>query len=389
MIHRFRSGIFLIVVLVVLIASVPCASAGLPIKAKSAILIEAQTGEVLYEHNPDEKLPIASVTKIMTLVLALEALNEGKVSMDDVVVGSYLAKSMGGTQIWLEEGEQMSFRDMLYAVAVGSANDCAVAIGEYLGGSFDAFVEHMNRKAQELGMVNTHYANPTGLDAPDHYSTARDIAILSRYAVQLPLFLDLVSTWEYWVRQDTPQEVWLTSFNKLLKQYPGCDGIKTGYTSTAGYCLSATAKRNGLRLIAVALGSSTRDDRNNTIKALLDYGFQMYKAEKLVSQGESFGRLPVILGVTDSVELVSCSELRYPVKKGTELTLTKKVNLPETVTAPIAKDQVIGEVVFTDRSGKVVAKTEIVAAESIERAGFFKIIKQTVHQLLKALFFRK
>ncbi len=387
MIKRCRLGVLLLLLAVVLF-SLPVSAASLPIKAKSAILMEAQTGEILYEHNPDEKLPIASVTKIMTMALALEALRDEKVTMDDVIVGSYLAKSMGGTQIWLEEGEQMSFRDMLYAVAVGSANDCAVAIAEYLGGSLESFAAIMNERAAELGMTNTNYVNPTGLDAPEHYSTARDVAILSRYALTLPQFTTLTSTWEYWVRKGTPQEVWLTTFNKLIKQYPGCDGLKTGYTSKAGYCLSATAQRDGLRLIAVVLGADTAQNRTNSIKALLDYGFQMYKSEKLISKGEPLGDVQVLHGVADKVELSAGEDLIFPVKRGQSLELTREIQVPEYAEAPISQGDYLGDIVFKDPAGNVVAKTQIVAQSSVERAGFVKIVGQTMRQMLKALFFR-
>lgn len=387
MLTRCRPGVLLLLLAVVLF-SLPVEAVTLPIKAKSAILMEAQTGEVLYEHNADEKLPIASVTKIMTMALALEALRNQKVTMDDVIVGSYLAKSMGGTQIWLEEGEQMSLRDMLYAVAVGSANDCAVAIAEYLAGSVESFVAIMNERAAELGMTNTHFVNPTGLDAPDHYSTARDVAILSRYALTLPHLTTLTSTWEYWVRKGTPQEVWLTTFNKLIKQYPGCDGLKTGYTSKAGYCLSATASRDGLRLIAVVLGASTAQNRTDSIKALLDYGFQMYKSEKLVTKGEPLGEVKVLHGLADKVEIVSGDDLVYPVKRGESLDLTKEIRVPEYVEAPINTGEELGEIVFKDAAGNVVAKTQIIAQSGVERAGFGKIVGQTMRQMLKALFFR-
>ncbi len=390
MINRCRSGLTLILILsLLLVFSATGLAANLPIKAKSAILMEAQTGEVLYQHNPDEQLPMASVTKIMTMVLALEALRDNKVSFEDVVVGSYLAKSMGGTQIWLEEGEQMSFKDMLYAVAVGSANDCAVALAEYLGGSFDAFVAIMNKRASELGLTNTNYVNPSGLDAPNHYTSARDIAILSRYAVTLPLFLELTSTWEYWVRKGTPQEVWLTTFNKMIKQYPGYDGIKTGYTSQAGYCLSSTAQRNGVRLLAVVLGANTRQDRDQSIKALLDYGFQLYKAEQLLSKGEPLGQVEVLHGLSDSVDIIAGADLIYPVKKSATLDLSRELQCPSVIVAPITQGEQIGTIVFMDPQGNIVAKTPILAAETVERAGFFKIIGQTTRQMLKALFFGK
>lgn len=238
----------------------PPAAPELKLASKAAVLMDAASGQVLYALNPDEPLPPASVTKIMTLMLALEAVHEGRISMADVVVASERAASMGGSQIWLEPGERMTLRELLYAIAVGSANDASVAVAEALAGSEEAFVEMMNRRAQALGMKHTRFANATGLppqetgDPGPHVASAYDLALLSRQAAQTPGLLEMVSTWEYTMRRDGIQKPVLYNFNRLLKRYPGVDGIKTGMTSEAGYCIAVTAVRDNLRLIAVTLG---------------------------------------------------------------------------------------------------------------------------------------
>lgn len=371
-----------------LVCATAASSVAAPVvRAPSAILLEASGGKVLWEKDADRPLPIASLTKIMTMTLVLEALRDGKVTLDDVVTGSALARSMGGTQIWLEEGEQMSLRDMLYAVAVGSANDCAMALAEHVAGSVDEFVRLMNQRAAQLGMTNTRFANPTGLDAPDNYSTARDLALLSRYAVTLPLFLELTSTWDYYVRKDTPKEVWLTTFNKLLKQYPGCDGIKTGFTDTARYCLAATAKRDGLRLIAVVLGAPTSKDRMADIRALLDYGFRAYEAVKVLPGGSAVASVEVLRGAQDKVDAVVAEDVYVVVPRGQRGQWQKEVVLHKPIVAPVKKGQVVGVLVFT-REGEKVAEVPLVSAAEVPRGNVVKIFLQTTRQLLRSLFRR-
>ncbi|MGE5553178.1 MAG: D-alanyl-D-alanine carboxypeptidase family protein [Betaproteobacteria bacterium] len=356
----------------------------LKVTAPSAILIEAGSGKTLFAHNADRKQPIASLTKIMTLTLALEALRDGKVKLADMVSGSALAKSMGGTQIWLEEGEQFTFKDMLYAVGVGSANDCAVALAEYLGGSFEGFVAAMNRKAKELGLKNTHFANPTGLDDEDNYSTAADLAMLCRYAVALPMFLDLSSTWEYWVRKGTPKEVWLTTFNKLLKFYPGYDGIKTGFTDRAGYCLASTAKRGGLRLIAVVLGEPTPQARSADVTKLLDYGFRLYEAVEVAKAGTVVGQVEVLRGHDPQVEAVVSQDFHVAVPRvseqkqvSTELRLTRR-----RVNAPVRKGQVLGTLVAF-QNGQEVGRTPVVAARDVPAGSWHRLFVQMTRAILR------
>lgn len=361
----------------------------LTVKAKSAVLMDYGSGEVLFAHNPDARLPVASVQKIMTMTIILEALQSGRIKETDMVTTSALARSMGGTQIWLEEGEQMSVHDLLYAIAVGSANDAAVAMAEYISGSMDAFVAEMNAKARELGMTNTHFVNPTGLDADGQYSSARDLAILSRYAIRLPRFLELTSTWDYYVRKGTEDEVWLTTFNKLLKGYPGYDGIKTGFTSSAGYCLASTAKRDGLRMIAVVLAEPTPKDRTDDVVTLLNYGFSQYTAKKMVARGEYVGKIQVAKGRKSIVEAVAEDDVYVSMKRSArekaESELSTQVVLPDRVVAPVKKGQVLGRL-LVKRGDGTVAETNVIAADDVSRGSFFGIIVEMARQVFRSLF---
>jgi D-alanyl-D-alanine carboxypeptidase (penicillin-binding protein 5/6) len=353
------------------------------VTAPSAILIEAGGGKVLFAQNADRPQPIASLTKIMTLILALEALRDGKVRLTDLVTGSALAKSMGGTQIWLEEGEQFSFQDLLYAVGVGSANDCAVALAEYLGGSFEGFVAAMNRKAKELNLKNTHFANPTGLDDEQNYSSAADLATLSRYAVTLPLFLELSSTWEYWVRKGTPKEVWLTTFNRLLKFYPGYDGIKTGFTDRAGYCLASTARRGGLRLIAVVLGAPTPQSRSADVTRLLDYGFRLYEAVAVAKAGTVVGRVEVLRGRDPEVEAVVGEDFHVAVPRMGDKTVATALRLDRRrVNAPVRKGQVLGALVAL-QGGQEAGRVPVVATRDVPAGSWFHLFAQMTRALVR------
>lgn len=389
------------VILVLLLLSLTCpaqaagqakATAVLPpgaeikVESASAVLMEAGGGVVLFAKDADRKQPIASLTKIMTLTLALEALRDGKVKLTDPVVGSALAKSMGGTQIWLEEGEQLSLKDMLYAVGVGSANDCAVALAEYLGGSFEGFVGAMNRKAKELGLKNTHFANPTGLDDDDNYSSARDVATLSRQAVTLPMMLNLSSSWEYWVRKGTKQEIWLTTFNKLLKSYPGYDGLKTGFTDKAGYCLASTAKRGGLRLIAVVLGSPTPQARSADVQRLLDYGFRLYEPVEVAKAGTQVAKVEVYRGHDPVVEAVTAEDFFVAMPRTGDKTFQKELRLARSrVWAPVKKGQVLGELVAV-QAGKEIGRVQVVAARDVPSGSWWRLVVQTSQALLRSLF---
>ena len=338
----------------------------LGLNAKSAILMEESTGNILYESNPDERLPIASVTKVMTMLLIMEAVDSGKISLDDMVTVSENAMSYGGSTMFLETGEQLTVNDMLKGIAVASANDGCVAMAEHLAGSESAFVDMMNEKAKELGMENTHFMNTNGLDEDDHYSSARDVAIMSRELMKHETIFNYTSIWMDTLRGGKFQ---LANTNKLIRFYDGANGLKTGSTSKALCCLSAAAKRNDMQLIAVVLGAPTSAERFASAKSLLDYGFANYEVNTQITAGDEVQKIAVEKGVDKEVGVVagdSCSTL---VKKGQE-----DIKIDETITAPIEAGQKIGTMTIS-RDGEVIADIDLNASSAVEKKGIGLIIK--------------
>lgn len=329
-----------------------------------AILMEAESGEVLFEQNPDEKLPIASVTKIMTLLLSVEAIDSGVISLTDTVTVSDYAASMGGSQAFMEAGEQMSVDDMLKAIAVSSCNDAAVAMAEHLAGSESAFVEKMNERAKELEMTSTDFVNCTGLDDNEmHYSSARDVAIMSRELLTHPIIFDYTTIWMDSIRGG---EFGLANTNKLIRFYNGANGLKTGSTSKARYCLSATALRDGMQLVAVVLGSPTSAERFSAAKALLDYGFANYSVYR--PKADSVYNLKV-WGGKDSVARGEASVKPLVLKKGEQNKIEEITELPDSLTAPLEKGETIGKVKYMI-GDTVVYESDIKLMDSMEKAGF-------------------
>lgn len=343
----------------------------LGLNAKSAILMEESTGNILYESNPDERLPIASVTKVMTMLLIMEAVDSGKISLDDMVTVSENAMSYGGSTMFLETGEQLTVNDMLKGIAVASANDGCVAMAEHLAGSESAFVDMMNEKAKELSMENTHFMNTNGLDEDDHYSSARDVAIMSRELMKHETIFNYTSIWMDTLRGGKFQ---LANTNKLIRFYDGANGLKTGSTSKALCCLSAAAKRNDMQLIAVVLGAPTSAERFASAKSLLDYGFANYEVNTQITAGDEVQKIAVEKGVDKEVGVVagdSCSTL---VKKGQEDNITKEIKIDETITAPIEAGQKIGTMTIS-RDGEVIADIDLNASSAVEKKGIGLIIK--------------
>ena len=343
----------------------------LGLNAKSAILMEESTGNILYKSNPDERLPIASVSKVMTMLLIMEAVDSGKISLDDMVTVSENAMSYGGSTMFLETGEQLTVNDMLKGIAVASANDGCVAMAEHLAGSESAFVDMMNEKAKELGMENTHFMNTNGLDEDDHYSSARDVAIMSRELMKHETIFNYTSIWMDTLRGGKFQ---LANTNKLIRFYDGANGLKTGSTSKALCCLSAAAKRNDMQLIAVVLGAPTSAERFASAKSLLDYGFANYAVNTQITAGDEVQKIAVEKGVEKEVGVVagdSCSTL---VKKGQEDNITKEIKIDETITAPIEAGQKIGTMTIS-RDGEVIADIDLNASSAVEKKGIGLIIK--------------
>lgn len=355
-----------VILVTVLLCSV-VNGAGLELNSKSACLMEASTGKILYEVNADEKLEPASVTKIMSLILVFEAMDEGKFSLDTPVSGSEYACSMGGSQIWLEPGETMSVDEMLKAVIVASANDCTVALGELVAGSEEGFAAMMNEKAKMLGMNNTHFVNCTGLPAENHYTTARDIAIMTRELHKHKKVYDYTTIWMDTLRNG---EFGISNTNKLIRFYNGATGMKTGFTSSALYCMSATAKRDGMSLIAAVMKAETSDKRFADAKKLLEYGFAnyaIYKPDEI-----TLDNLKVLGGTKDSVGIkADCSELL--IAKGRQNKIEMRVELDESVKAPVKKNTKVGVVKYSSE-GQEIASFPIVTKESVEKITFLGIL---------------
>lgn len=343
----------------------------LGLNAKSAILMEESTGNILYESNPDERLPIASVTKVMTMLLIMEAVDSGKISLDDMVTVSGNAMSYGGSTMFLETGEQLTVNDMLKGIAVASANDGCVAMAEHLAGSESAFVDMMNEKAKKLGMENTHFMNTNGLDEDDHYSSARDVAIMSRELMKHETIFNYTSIWMDTLRGGKFQ---LANTNKLIRFYDGANGLKTGSTSKALCCLSAAAKRNDMQLIAVVLGAPTSAERFASAKSLLDYGFANYAVNTQITAGDEVQKIAVEKGVDKEVGVVASDSCSTLVKKGQEDNITKEIKIDETITAPIEAGQKIGTMTIS-RDGEVIADIDLNASSAVEKKGIGLIIK--------------
>lgn len=357
-------------------ANAPAAS-GLETSAVSAVLLDGN-GNVLYAKDPDKPLPPASVTKVMTLLLAVEAVEQGRIKLTDPVSTSEHAWRQGGSQIWLEPGETMPVKDMLTAVAVVSANDAAVAIMEHIYGSEQAAVDAMNKRAGELGLKNTHFANVNGLPAPEHYMSAYDTALIAREALKHPLYMELCGIKEHWLRNG---KNWLVNTNKLLWWYKGADGLKTGWTEEAKYCFVGTAKRDNLRLIAAVFATpEPRSHLRETMK-LFDWGFANYAGLPIVEKGSVVERLPVSKGMAKEIELVAAADLNLILPKGQTKNIQKKVVTGNSLKAPVAQGQKCGELVVL-RDGKELGKVDLVAAKSVEKAGFFQMMQEMLSSLL-------
>ena len=371
-----KKTITAVIIAAMLTISVCASDFGVP----SCILTEASTCEVLYEYNPDEALPPASVTKIMTLLLVMEAVDDGRLGWDEMVQTSEYAASMGGSQVFLEPGEEMPVWEMVKCVVISSANDAAVALAEKVAGSEEAFVTKMNERAAELGMTNTVFKNTNGLDdtVEGHVTTARDIAIMSRELItKHPKILEYSSIWMDTIRNGA---FGLTNTNRLIRFYNGANGLKTGSTSKAKFCISATAERGGMELIAVIMAAETRDARNEAAKKLLDYGFANWELARMTP--ETLEPVRVLGGVSDRVG-VCYSETTAVVAKGSAAKVERAVELPESVPAPIEAGQELGTVRYY-LSGEEIASVPLTASENVGKIGYIGLLGKFMRKLLLA-----
>ena len=349
---------------------VPCAA---------AVLIDEDSGTVLYEKNADERRPVASITKVMTLLLTFEALQAGKIALGDIVPVSEHAYHMGGSQIWLEPGEQLTLQEMLKAICISSANDAAVAVAEFVAGSEPAFVDAMNARAAALGMTATHFANACGLDEEGHLSSARDVAVMSReMLLHHPEVREYCTVWMDTLRGSRTQ---LVNTNKLLKSYPGITGLKTGTTGKAGVCITASAERDGLRLIAVVLGASSGKERFEAAKTLLDYGFAHYDSAEVTLPDDAPEELPVKRGTAETTTLDYAAPERLLVPKGEGRDLQTKILLPDTLQAPVRQGSPVGSWQLL-RGETVLQELPICAAQDVQALSFGYCLRYLVHTVL-------
>ena len=348
--------------------------------AKSAIMIEASTGEVLFEKNPDEKLVPASMTKMMSMLLILEAIEKGILKWDQAITVSENASSMGGSQILLETGEKMSVRDLFKGVAIASGNDAVVALAEASYGSESVFVNHMNKKAKKLGLKNTNFKNPHGLDAADHYSSARDMSLIAKELAKHEKVFEFTSVYEDYLREGTDKRIWLVNTNKLVRFYDGVDGLKTGFTNGAGYCITATAKKNGMRIIAVVMGEPTSKMRNKEISEMFDYAFAHYNTIDLLGK-KDLGKYRVDSGKDEYVKVIpkeSATSLRKKGEDGGKIKYDVNIN---SLKAPLKKGDVIGFLVIKE-DGNEIKKVPLTVSKSILKINFIELLFRNVKDMV-------
>lgn len=373
---KMKTGLAALVTALLLLPGIAQADE-LPMKAEvpitltspSAILCEASTGQVIFEKNADERRPVASVNKVMTILLTLEAVDEGRVSLEDQVTVSPRAASMGGSQAFLDAGERYKLSELLKTVIVASANDSAVALAEHLAGTEESFVRLMNTRAEELGLTNTHYANCTGLPAQEHYTTARDVAKLSAQLDLHPIYYRYSTIWMDEIKHRGGRVTSLTNTNRLIRFYPGCDGYKTGSTNEARYCVSATAKKEGMRLIAVVLGTPAGQTRFDEARAMLEYGFANVQLVTPIAQGQALDMTVLVrLGGRDEVSVLSGGTCSLLERRGEKNALSLEAALVEKVNAPVYAGDVLGEI-RVKRGDEVVAVVPAVAGEDVQLPG--------------------
>mgnify|MGYP004629365193 FL=1 len=348
---------------------------------KSAILIEEDSGKVLYEKNAHDRYAPASMTKIMSMILIMEEIEKGKLKWSDTLVASENAASMGGSQIFLKANEKMSVKDLFKAVAIGSANDATIVFAEKISGTEKRFVDKMNEKVKSLGLKDTNFKNATGLDEANHYSSAYDMAFMARELIKHEKIFSFTTIYEDYLRQNTDNKFWLVNTNKLIKTYEGADGLKTGYTKEAGYCLTATAKRNRMRLIGSIMGASESKIRNSNMMTLLDYGFNTYEMQVEVKKGEVVSNKSISKAKNQNVKIVPKKDVSVLVEKGNEkdaLNYEMKLNK---IKLPIKKGQEIGTLKLKD-GNKVINEVSLTVKEDVKKASIIELYKRSITSVL-------
>ncbi|MGI5998497.1 MAG: D-alanyl-D-alanine carboxypeptidase family protein [Lutispora sp.] len=386
MIKKSRSFLIFIIITAIILLNMPIlvnSDNEVSLNCKSALLMEASTGEIIYEMNSHDKLEPASVTKIMTMLLTMEALENGRINLEDKVTISRNASKMTGTCLLLEEGEIRTVNDLLIGIAVESANDASVAMAEHIAGSEEEFVRMMNDKAKELGMADTQFKNPHGLHEEGHITSAHDIAVMSRELLKYEKIFDYISIYMTKVTVGKKNNVVreLANKNKMVRFYDDVDGIKTGFTENAMYCISATAKRNNLRFISVIMGAPSTGSRNNDARKLLDYGFANYSTYAVGKKGDVIKTIEVLKGNKNTVNAIIENDVNVLIKKGEEKQIEKQVLIPEKISAPLSKGDKLGEIVVI-KNGETIQSIPIVSQEDVSKASFFNNIYKAIRYWL-------
>ncbi|WP_066312663.1 D-alanyl-D-alanine carboxypeptidase family protein [Bacillus sp. FJAT-29814] len=351
---------------------------------RSAILIERDTGKVLYEKNSKEALPPASMTKVMTMLLIMEAIDEGKLTWNTKIRTSEHAASMGGSQIFLEPGEEMTAKEMMQGIAIGSGNDASVAMAEHIAGSEEAFIDMMNAKVKELGLKNTVFKNTTGLPESGHYSSAHDMAIMAKELLKYEDITKFTGMYESYLRENSDKKFWLVNTNKLVRFYPGVDGLKTGFTAEAKYCLTATAQKDGMRVIAVVFGAPTSKDRNAQVTKMLNYAFAQYQTHPVLKRNQAIGEAKISKGEDKRVAALTSEPLSLLTKKGEKMAdVEQKVILEKKLKAPIKKGDKVGTIKLV-KDGKVLLESPLVAGKDVKEAGWWTLYKRSFGMFTKA-----
>ncbi len=377
-----------ILILIFLLILIPVVKAeeieDLAPNAKSAIMIEASTGEILFQKNAYEKLPPASMTKMMSILLILEEIEKGNLKWDDEIVASETAASMGGSQIFLEAGEKMTVTELLKGISIASGNDATVAMAEKIAGTEEAFVKRMNERAKGLGLKNTHFVNSTGLDIDNHYSSAYDMSLIAKELVKHEKILEFTGTYEEYLRKDSDNPFWLVNTNRLVRFYKGVDGLKTGYTSSAGYCLTATAKRDDMRLITVVMNEPDTSKRSSDTTKMLDYGYNVYTVENIIDNSTTIDKKKVELGKKEEVDIISKETITILRKKSDkDRNIVYKANIDKIV-APVKKGDKVGTIDIIE-DNKVISTIEATVKEDINKASIFTILYRNIKNIVNPL----
>lgn len=352
--------------------------------AKSAIMIEASTGTILYEKNKDDKLPMASMTKMMTLLLIMEEIESGNLKWNEMITASEHAASMGGSQIFLEVGEKMSVEDLVKGICIASGNDASVAMAERIGGTEEKFVSMMNKKAKELGLSNTHFENACGLDSDNHYSSANDMSIIAKELVKHKKILEFSGTYEDYLRKNTEKSFWLVNTNKLVRYYQGVDGLKTGYTKNAGYCITTTAERGNMRLITVVMGEPSSAIRNSETTTMLDYGFNTYEAQKIITKDSVISKQKVEFGKKDSVELTPIEDYKVlKEKSSTNKNITYQLS-SNPIKAPVKIGDKVGKIKIIENN-KTIQEIDVTVKENISKMNILKAYYKELIGVIKGI----